>query len=80
MWVPLARAGSAGDHRWLRRHWPAFKADNRSEHPAARLNIVNWLNPIIWNPATREFKRLKVEARCRARQAGARDMRRRAGR
>jgi hypothetical protein len=26
-----------------------------SEHPGGRLNIVNWLNPIIWNPATREF-------------------------
>ena len=26
-----------------------------SEHPGGRLNIVNWLNPIIWNPVTREF-------------------------
>jgi NADH-quinone oxidoreductase subunit L len=26
-----------------------------TEHPGGRLNIVTWLNPIIWNPATREF-------------------------
>ena len=26
-----------------------------TEHPGGKLNIVNWLNPIIWNPVTREF-------------------------
>ncbi|MEP6919988.1 MAG: NADH-quinone oxidoreductase subunit L [bacterium] len=34
---------------------PAFKALTGSEHPGGRLNIVNWLNPIIWNPQTSGF-------------------------
>ena len=34
---------------------PAFKAITGSEHPGGRLNIVTWLNPVIWDPATREF-------------------------
>jgi len=34
---------------------PAFRSVTGSEHPGGRLHIVNWLNPIIWNPATREF-------------------------
>jgi NADH-quinone oxidoreductase subunit L len=25
------------------------------EHPGGKLNIVYWMNPIIWNPVTREF-------------------------
>jgi NADH-quinone oxidoreductase subunit L len=35
---------------------PAFKFITRSEHPGGRLNIVNWLNPIVWDPATRQFR------------------------
>src|SRR6185295_9701925 len=27
----------------------------RSEHPGSRLNIVEWLKPVTWNPVTREF-------------------------
>ena len=34
---------------------PAFRFATGSEHPGGRLNIVNWLNPIVWNPMTREF-------------------------
>src|SRR6185369_17060219 len=34
---------------------PAFRAVTGSEHPGGRLHIVNWLNPIIWNPVTNEF-------------------------
>src|SRR6185436_4377600 len=34
---------------------PAFRSITGSEHPGGRLHIVNWLNPIIWNPVTREF-------------------------
>jgi NADH-quinone oxidoreductase subunit L len=26
-----------------------------TEHPGGRLNIVRWLDPIVWNPATHEF-------------------------
>src|SRR6185436_1033090 len=34
---------------------PAFRTITGSEHPGGHLNIVTWLNPIIWNPATGEF-------------------------
>jgi NADH-quinone oxidoreductase subunit L len=36
---------------------PAFKFITGAEHPGGTLNIVNWLNPIIWDPVTREFKK-----------------------
>ena len=35
---------------------PAFESITGSKHPGGNLNIVNWLNPIIWDPVTREFK------------------------
>jgi NADH-quinone oxidoreductase subunit L len=34
---------------------PAFKFIAGSEHPGGRLNIVNFMDPIIWNPETRDF-------------------------
>jgi NADH-quinone oxidoreductase subunit L len=34
---------------------PAFKFLTGSEHPGGRLNIVNFMDPIIWNPQTQEF-------------------------
>jgi NADH:ubiquinone oxidoreductase subunit 5 (subunit L)/multisubunit Na+/H+ antiporter MnhA subunit len=34
---------------------PAFKFLTGSDHPGGRVNIVNWLDPVIWNSATREF-------------------------
>ena len=34
----------------------AFKPITGTEHPGGKLNIVKWLNPIIWDPVTREFK------------------------
>src|SRR5688572_21335294 len=34
---------------------PAFKFITGADHPGGKLNIVNWMNPIIWNPETREF-------------------------
>ena len=37
---------------------PAFTG---GKHVGGRLNIVNWLNPIIWNPATRSST-LEAEA------------------
>ncbi len=36
---------------------PAFKFIAGSEHPGGRLNIVTWLSPVIWNPATHDFNR-----------------------
>jgi len=34
---------------------PAFKFLTGWEHPGGRLNIVNFMDPIIWNPETRGF-------------------------
>ena len=45
---------------------PAFQIVNRNANiPAARLNIVTWLNPIIWNPVTREFNTPEGQPRSR---------------
>ncbi len=55
MWVPLAVLAILATLGGLVGIGPAFRTLTGSEHPGGRLNIVNWLNPIIWNPATREF-------------------------
>jgi NADH:ubiquinone oxidoreductase subunit 5 (subunit L)/multisubunit Na+/H+ antiporter MnhA subunit len=34
---------------------PAFKFVTGTDYPGSKLNIVNWMDPIIWNPVTREF-------------------------
>jgi NADH-quinone oxidoreductase subunit L len=42
---------------------PAFKFITGSDHPGGRLNIVNFMEPLIWNPQTQEFgKDSKQEA------------------
>ncbi|HEX7333584.1 MAG TPA: NADH-quinone oxidoreductase subunit L [Pyrinomonadaceae bacterium] len=55
MWVPLAVLAVLAVIGGFVGIGPAFKPITGSEHPGGRLHIVNWLNPIIWNPATREF-------------------------
>lgn len=55
MWVPLAVLAVLAVIGGLVGIGPAFKPITGSEHPGGRLHIVNWLNPIIWNPVTREF-------------------------
>jgi NADH:ubiquinone oxidoreductase subunit 5 (subunit L)/multisubunit Na+/H+ antiporter MnhA subunit len=55
MWVPLAVLAVLAVIGGLVGIGPAFRSVTGSEHPGGRLNIVTWLNPIIWNPATREF-------------------------
>ncbi|HSE16570.1 MAG TPA: NADH-quinone oxidoreductase subunit L [Pyrinomonadaceae bacterium] len=55
MWVPLAVLAVLATLGGLVGIGPAFGAWTGSKHPGGRVNIVNWLNPIIWNPATREF-------------------------
>ena len=56
MWVPLAVLAFLAVIGGFVGIGPAFKSVTGSEHPGGRLNIVTWLNPIIWDPATREFK------------------------
>jgi len=55
MWVPLAVLAVLATIGGLIGIGPAFSPLTRSEHPGGRLHIVTWLNPIIWNPVTREF-------------------------
>ena len=56
MWVPLAVLAVLATIGGFIGVGPAFRFATATEHPGGRLNIVNWLNPIIWNPATGEFK------------------------
>jgi NADH-quinone oxidoreductase subunit L len=55
MWVPLAALAILAVIGGFVGIGPAFRSVTGSEHPGGRLHIVNWLNPIIWNPVTREF-------------------------
>jgi NADH-quinone oxidoreductase subunit L len=55
MWVPLAVLAVLATIGGLVGIGPAFRTITGSEHPGGRMHISNWLNPIIWNPATREF-------------------------
>lgn len=55
MWVPLAVLAVLAVIGGFVGIGPAFKALTGSEHPGGRMNIVNWLDPVVWNPQTREF-------------------------
>ncbi|HKR14264.1 MAG TPA: NADH-quinone oxidoreductase subunit L [Pyrinomonadaceae bacterium] len=55
MWVPLAALAVLAIIGGFIGIGPAFKPLTGSEHPGGRLHIANWLDPIIWNPITREF-------------------------
>ena len=54
MWIPLAVLAVLATFGGLVGIGPAFAGGG---HPGGRLNIVTWLNPIIWNPQTRNFGR-----------------------
>ncbi|HEX3251383.1 MAG TPA: NADH-quinone oxidoreductase subunit L [Pyrinomonadaceae bacterium] len=62
MWVPLAVLAVLAIVGGLVGVGPAFRPVTGTEHPGRRLHIVNWLNPIIWNPVTREFNAPEGEA------------------
>lgn len=55
MWVPLAVLAVLAVIGGFVGIGPAFRTVTGSEHPGGRLHIVSWLDPIIWNPVTREF-------------------------
>jgi NADH-quinone oxidoreductase subunit L len=55
MWVPLAVLAVLATIGGFVGIGPAFRTVTGAEHAGGRMNIVNWLNPIIWNPLTREF-------------------------
>jgi NADH-quinone oxidoreductase subunit L len=52
MWVPLAVLAVLATIGGLVGISPAFAG---GAHVGGRLNIVNWLDPVIWNPSTRQF-------------------------
>ncbi|HEX6624267.1 MAG TPA: NADH-quinone oxidoreductase subunit L, partial [Pyrinomonadaceae bacterium] len=55
MWGPLAVLAVLAVVGGLVGVGPAFKFLTGTDHPGGRVNIVNWLDPVIWNPATKEF-------------------------
>lgn len=62
MWVPLAVLAVLAVIGGLIGIGAAFKPITGTEHPGGRLNIVTWLNPVIWNPQTKEFNKPEGEA------------------
>ncbi|HEX8144308.1 MAG TPA: NADH-quinone oxidoreductase subunit L [Pyrinomonadaceae bacterium] len=59
MWVPLAVLAVLAVVGGFVGISPAFTG---GKHVGGRMNIVNWLEPVIWNPATRTFGVEPVEA------------------
>lgn len=55
MWVPLVALALFATIGGFVGIGPAFRFITGSEHPGGRLNIVRWMDPLIWNPVTREF-------------------------
>ncbi|HEV7398452.1 MAG TPA: NADH-quinone oxidoreductase subunit L [Pyrinomonadaceae bacterium] len=55
MWVPLAVLAVLATFGGLVGIGPAFKWATGTEHFGKKLNIVNWLDPIKWNPVTKGF-------------------------
>ena len=57
MWVPLVALAVMATIGGFVGVGPAFKFLSGADHPGGRLNIVNYLDPVIWNSATGEFGR-----------------------
>jgi NADH-quinone oxidoreductase subunit L len=51
MWIPLVALAVLATIGGFLGVGPAFRFVTRAEHPGGRLNIVNWLDPVIWHPA-----------------------------
>lgn len=60
MWIPLVVLAVFATIGGFVGIGPAFKAVTGSEHPGGRLNIVRWLDPIIWNTETGQFGKLET--------------------
>ncbi|HEU4435633.1 MAG TPA: hypothetical protein VFR51_19770, partial [Pyrinomonadaceae bacterium] len=55
MWAPLVVLAVLATIGGLIGIGPAFKPLTGTDHPGGKLHIHTWLNPIVWNPVTREF-------------------------
>ena len=60
MWIPLVVLAVLAVVGGFVGIGAAFKPITGSEHPGGRLNIVNFMEPIIWNPATGGFGKGKA--------------------
>ena len=58
MWIPLVALAILATIGGFVGVGPAFKFITGSDHPGRGLNIVNFLDPLIWNPNTGKFGRL----------------------
>ena len=58
MWIPLVALAMLATIGGFVGIGPAFKFITGSDHPGGGLNIVKFLDPLIWNPKTGEFGRL----------------------
>ncbi|MDT4969574.1 MAG: NADH-quinone oxidoreductase subunit, partial [Acidobacteriota bacterium] len=69
MWVPLAALAILATIGGLVGISPAFTG---GKHVGGKLNIVTWLGPIIWNPATGQFNDAQdTEARSATPETGS---------
>jgi NADH-quinone oxidoreductase subunit L len=68
MWVPLAVLATLAVIGGFVGISPAFTG---GREVGGKLNIVNWLDPVIWNPATRQFGTPHLEGGERAGEARA---------
>ncbi len=55
MWMPLAVLAVLASIGGLVGVGPAFGFLTGASHPGGRVNIVNWLEPVMWNAQTKEF-------------------------
>ncbi|MBD0370893.1 MAG: hypothetical protein ICV60_08670, partial [Pyrinomonadaceae bacterium] len=68
MWIPLVALAILAVIGGFVGISPAFTGGH---HVGGRLNIVNWLEPVIWNPTTRGFGKESVEEVARTEGKGA---------
>jgi NADH-quinone oxidoreductase subunit L len=66
MWIPLAVLATLAVIGGFVGISPAFTG---GREVGGKLNIVNWLDPVIWNPATRQFGTPQLEGGERANEA-----------
>lgn len=52
MWAPLVALAVLATIGGLVGVGPAWRFITRTDHPGGKVNIVNWLDPIVWNPQT----------------------------
>jgi NADH-quinone oxidoreductase subunit L len=68
MWIPLAVLALLAVVGGFVGISPAFTG---GAHVGGRMNIINWLEPVIWNPQTRSFGKETVEEKAGAEGHGA---------